>query len=541
MDMLQRINDLKIWVRLVAAIWLMLALAWTVMISWAYVEQKEMAAAQAVDFANSVHQMTLAGLTGMMFTGTVAQRAVFLDQIRSSSNLSELRVVRGPAVIKQFGPGHSDEGNPDDVEQTVIASGKPFFQVSADGQSLRAVIPAKASHNYLGKNCLMCHQVQEGTTMGVVSMRISLARVSRTVQDFTRKIVLVAVGITIPLLLFIYLFIRRVVTRPLREMTHGLQDIAEGDGDLTRRLAVRSRDEIGLACGAFNEVMSKFNGLVRHVSVSAAQVAAASRQLAEHSLQVAEGSHRQQEKSTQVAGAVECMAGSVEKVTFSAEEVKELSRDSLTRSREGNISLSVLVAELDSVETAVGEIATSVDQFMRSTEAITAMTRQVKDIAEQTNLLALNAAIEAARAGEQGRGFAVVADEVRKLAEKSAHSASEIDEVTQSITRQSQQVSDCIDEGTRHLHSSQDSLENVAVVLAEASNAVGKVNEGLNSITVATGEQSAIAADVTQHMAAIGAMIAENTRSMEDAAKETQNLGVLAESLQECVSRFKTE
>ncbi|MGD9788422.1 MAG: methyl-accepting chemotaxis protein [Sulfuricellaceae bacterium] len=539
--MLQRISDLKIWVRLVAAIWLMLALAWTVMISWAYVEQKEMATAQAVDFANSLHQMTMAGLTGMMITGTVAQRAVYLDQIRSSSNISELRVIRGSAVVGQFGPGGSDEGNPDGVETQVLESGKPFFQVSADSQALRAVIPAVASSNYLGKNCLMCHQVREGTPLGAVSMRISLAKVSKTVRDFTREIALLAVAITVPLLGFIYLFIRRVVTRPLREMTHGLEDIAKGEGDLTRRLAVRSRDEIGQACGAFNEVMSKFSGLVRHVSISAAQVAAASRQLAEHSLQVAEGSRQQSEKSSQVAGAVETMAGSVAKVTSSAESVKELSLDSLKRSQEGNVSLSVLVAELDSVEAAVDEIATSVDQFMRSTEAITAMTRQVKDIAEQTNLLALNAAIEAARAGEHGRGFAVVADEVRKLAEKSAHAASEIDDVTQSITRQSQQVARCIDEGMRHLHSSQDSLENVAVVLSEASNAVGKVNNGLNSITAATEEQSAIATDVTRHMADIAVMTTDNTCSMADAAKETQHLEVLAESLQECVSLFKTE
>src|SRR5512135_2714065 len=115
-----RINDLKIWVRLVAAIWLMLVLAWTGMIYWAYVEQEHTAIEQAKDFANSVHTMTLASLTGMMITGTVAQRAVFLDQVKSTRDIKELRVIRGEPVSKQFGPGAAAETAPDAVEKQVM-------------------------------------------------------------------------------------------------------------------------------------------------------------------------------------------------------------------------------------------------------------------------------------------------------------------------------------------------------------------------------------------------------------------------------------
>ncbi|MBZ0091846.1 MAG: methyl-accepting chemotaxis protein [Sulfuricellaceae bacterium] len=525
--------------RLVVAIWGMLIIAWTGMIYWTYDAQQDNAIDQAKNFAKSVHTMTLASLTGMMITGTIGQRTVYLDQVRNTKDIKELRVIRGTPVIKQFGPGAPDEHTPDEQEKQVLQTGKPYFQVNADDGNLRAIIPAIAQKNYLGKNCLMCHQVSEGTTLGIVSMRISLKEIQESAHVFTMKILLAAIGISIPLLLFIYIFIRTFVTRPLRDMTHGLMDIAQGEGDLTRRLSIRGQDEIGQASMMFNQVMEQFQNLIRHVGESAGQVSVASRQLAAHASLVADSSHLQSDKTTSVTSAIEAMAANVNSVSETTGAVRQLSLDSLEHQHEGNESLSELVGEIDSVESAVKEIAHSVNEFVSSTTAISTMTRQVKDIAEQTNLLALNAAIEAARAGEQGRGFAVVADEVRKLAEKSAQAASQIDGVTQSITHQSQSVATAIEDGLSHLSSSQDSLEKVAIVLSEASGVVSQVSEGLSSITSATEEQRLTASEVSQHAEAIAGMADENSKAAEDAAREAQHLESLAESLQETVGRFK--
>ncbi|MFA7242702.1 MAG: methyl-accepting chemotaxis protein [Sulfuricellaceae bacterium] len=538
---MQKIHDLKIWVRLVAMTWLMLLVAWAILIFWTAHQQNEFAIEQARDFSKSVHKMTMASLTGMMITGTVAQRAVFLDQIRQSDDIKELRVIRGDAVSKQFGPGASDESKTDSIEQQVVQDGKPYFQVQDDakGSSLRAIIPAVAQRNYLGKDCLMCHIVPEGTVLGAVSMQISLNKASVAVRDLTMNIIFVAIGLSIPLILFIYLFVKRVVTQPLVSMTDGLRDIAQGEGDLTRRLTIQSNDEIGQASMVFNQMMDKFRDLIRHVSVSASQVSSAAKNLSASAQQVAYGTTQQSEKSALIVTAVNEIAASIGSVALTTEQVQNHSQETLDRSIEGNESLSVLLGEISQVEDSVTGIATSVEEFVRSTSQITAMTRQVKDIAEQTNLLALNAAIEAARAGEQGRGFAVVADEVRKLAEKSASSANEIDTVTQLLSRQSSVVNTAIQEGRQHLNSSLEALENAAVVLSTAGESVRAVTYELLSIVSSSEEQRAAGGQVAHNVESIAAMARENAGANQQALASARNLEELADGLQEWVQHFK--
>lgn len=538
----QSVHNQKIWVRLVAIIGLMLALALAGLIFWAAGAQRETAIEEAKGFAQATHQMTLASLTGMMITGTIAQRSVYLDQVKQSDNITSLKVLRSDAVAKQYGQGTASDGAADATERQVMQSGKPFFQIlsEAKGESLQAVIPVVASSNYLGKNCLTCHAVGEGAIMGAVSMKISLDKVNASVSDFRSRVILAAILLSIPLLGFIYYFIHRFVSCPLREMTRSLHAIAEGDGDLTRRLAVRGKDEIGESATLFNQVMEQFRHLVRTVGESADQVSAASRQLALNAEQIEASSGRQKDKSAETALAVEGMADSISTVAHNMEQVQELSMQSQERSNHGNESISTLVGEIDQVEYAVNEIATAVNEFTHSTNSINSMTRQVKDIAEQTNLLALNAAIEAARAGEQGRGFAVVADEVRKLAEKSAQSASSIDTVTQSLSQQSVKVDQSIETGLSHLRSSQDALETVAIVLGEVTGSVNEVVSKVKDVASITDHQQATSSNVTSNVESIAAMAADNSQAVSQTAQAAHHLEQLALSLQETVQRFKT-
>ncbi|MDK9724391.1 MAG: methyl-accepting chemotaxis protein [Sterolibacteriaceae bacterium MAG5] len=521
----------------------MLIVAWGSMIFWESSVNRQTAIEQAQSFSLSMHEATLAGLTGMMITGTVGQREVFLDQIKQLSIIRDLKVLRGEGVTKMFGPGTAkDETHPDAVEQQVMNTGKEFIDVQSDakGEFLRVVRPALALKNYLGKDCIMCHQVPEKTVLGVVSMKISLDHVNAAVSAQRIKSLLAALVISLPLLAFIWLFIRNVVTVPLEHMVAGLRDIASGEGDLTRRLEVRGNDEIGQASSVFNDMMAKFGSLVRQVGESASQVSSAAHNLSESANTVSEGSHRQDEMSTSAADSVEQVVSSISDIAHSTERVHEQSRESERRSAEGNQSLSKLIGEVGMVESTVKQIADSVTEFVTSTAAITNMTREVKDIADQTNLLALNAAIEAARAGEQGRGFAVVADEVRKLAEKSSASASEIDTITRSLTQQSDAVRQSIENGLSHIASSQKSVETVAEVLAAASTSVTEVGHGLDTIAAATEEQRRAFTEVATTIEAIAAMARENSQAVEQTSASAHQLESLANNLQSAVGRFKT-
>ena len=467
-----RISDMKIWVRLTAAIWLMLLVAWTSMIFWESSVNRQTAIDQAQSFSLTMHETTLAGLTAMMITKNMHKREVFLDQIKQLSIIRDLKVVPSDAVLNEYDPDRNRNVIPpmDNNEAEVLKTGKEYVSIQSDdkGEFLHVVRPARNMKQYLGKSCIKCHEVPENTVLGILSMKVSLDHVNTAVSAQRVKSLLAAFVVSLPLLAFIWLFVRNVVTVPLDHMVSGLRSIASGEGDLTRRLEVRGKDEIGQASLAFNEMMEKFSGLVRQVSESASQVSASAHGLSTSAGQVTDGSQRQNQMSAPAAAAVERVVSSISDIADSTERVHVQSRESERRSAQGNESLSELIGEVSIVEETVREIADSVTQFVSSTAAITNMTREVKDIADQTNLLALNAAIEAARAGEQGRGFAVVADEVRKLAEKSSASANEIDAITRSLAQQSEAVRKSIQNGLAHIESSQTFVETVAEVLAEA-------------------------------------------------------------------------
>jgi methyl-accepting chemotaxis protein len=539
---MRKLSDTPIWLRLTGAIWLMLVIAWGGMIAWETRVNRDIAIAQAEDFAHSIHEMTMAGLTGMMITGTVGQREVFLDQIKQLSVIRDLEVIRADAVSKQFGPGNRKMPALDEDEKQALSSGKAMVRVehgNGTGEYLRVVKPALASTNYLGKNCTACHQVTPGTPLGLVSMKISLDRVNEAVDTFLWKSIVSALVVSIPLIVFVMFFIRRFVVTPLTEMNNSLAEIAKGEGDLTRRLTVAGQDEIGKTASTFNEMLGTIAQLVRHVSESAARVTSSAHQLSSSAGRVADGSRRQNDQSMSAAASVEHMAANIANVAASAERVHQRSQESLKQAGEGSRTLDSLVAEVSHAESAVREMASSVEQFVESTTAITTMTQEVRDIAEQTNLLALNAAIEAARAGEQGRGFAVVADEVRKLAEKSARSAGEIDAVTSRLSKQSVAVRESIQQGLEHLASSREAVSTVSSAITAGNESVVAVGHGLDEIAEATEQQRSASAAVAESIESIAAMARDNNEAVESTARAAQDMENLASQLQQTVSRFR--
>jgi len=315
-----------------------------------------------------------------------------------------------------------------------------------------------------------------------------------------------------------------------------VQRIAQGD--LATPVRTRPGDTTSLLA-ALAAMQGNLRELVGHIRAASEQLAGSVQQLAASSGHVASGSQRQSDEATSVVAAVGQMTASIQVVAEHAADVDNMTKSSLERTSEGNESISRMIGEIEQVESSVREIAGSVAEFIQATQKITGMTQQVKDIAEQTNLLALNAAIEAARAGEQGRGFAVVADEVRKLAEKSATAASQIDEVTRQLTQKSGGVEQVIQRGIAALESTEGHLESVVEVLGEATEAVKRTSAGMENIASSVHAQTANGNEISRGIEGIARKAQENNLAVASAAGEAQRLESLSEELGRITARFR--
>jgi len=355
-------------------------------------------------------------------------------------------------------------------------------------------------------------------------------------QGIYLSIALMAGAIVIAFLSFNWL-VRKAILTPTRHLVEDFSHIAQGD--FQHPIRQSGNDEIGSIASTTEQLRVDVARILAEVKNSTLKLNDSANRLAGVSQQLSSGAHAQSVTAGSTATAMEEMAVSIASVAANAESVNQLALQSLQRTEEGNVKLAELIGEITSVESSVEAIANAVTEFVRSTETITQMTRQVRDIADQTNLLALNAAIEAARAGEQGRGFAVVADEVRKLAEKSAQSATQIDQVTMSLGTQSGLVERAIQDGQQALATSQDFLEQLAIALAEANQAVGAASGGVESITQAVQEQKDASHEVAANVDQIARMAEEYGGSARKNSAEAGLLAQLAESLKVAVGRFQ--
>jgi methyl-accepting chemotaxis protein len=358
--------------------------------------------------------------------------------------------------------------------------------------------------------------------------------------DRQKTLTLVMLAVSLPLMIVLTSITISSAVRRIDRLRVFTNDLASGEADLTRRLDIEGRDEIAVTATSFNRFMDLLHRIVADVKRDADHVAGEAHAIATEAEAMTERSRRQSEAAETTAATVEELSVSVSSVAESAGQVRALSLDSMDKTRTGKARLSDLLKEVGQVEAAVKEISTVADDFIRDTRKITAMTGQVKEIADQTNLLALNAAIEAARAGEQGRGFAVVADEVRKLAERSSVSAGEIDKVTAELGARSAGVEAAIQRGVQALENSQKSVSRVMGTLAEADATAASASHGVDDIAESVAEQRTASQGIAQHVEQIARMAEENHVAVQRSAGSAGALRESAASLQSLVQRFRT-
>lgn len=537
---MQRLYDLPIWLRLITATWIILIIAWSSTILWSIHAQQQNAQHQANAFAESVHEMAMAGLTTMMITGTMGQRDEFLSQVRELSSVNDLRVLRAPAVSQVFGDKHEEERPRDHIERAVLESGEAYFSIADDGSYLRAVFPVFNQRDYLGKNCMLCHATAaENAVLGATTMRIDLSDANQRVMDFGIRLFILAILVSIPTLLFMYLFIRYFVTRPLHTMAQGLRDIAEGDADLTRRLKVNGKDEIGQASKAFNLMMEKLAELIQSILSSTESFTVAVNRLAEVTTRTREGVDRQLAEIEQLNHASNDLSNSAQDVAGHAQHAAQGTDTASQAANEGDRVVRHTVSGIEQLARGLEHAGEAIARLESDSQQIGSILDVIRNIAEQTNLLALNAAIEAARAGEAGRGFAVVADEVRTLASRSQGATEEIQQMIENLQTASRGAVSAMGQSREQAGELVSQAGEAGKALGHIKQTVEQIDQIAARIAEAAAQQNTVAGSIRQNMDNLRDEAEHNAEGSKASTEAGGDLARLANELQQMVSRFK--
>ncbi len=331
----------------------------------------------------------------------------------------------------------------------------------------------------------------------------------------------------------------RGVTRPLLEVAARLEDIASGEGDLTRRLEYARRDELGRLAGGFNRFLDKLQPIIAEVKRSVQDARGTADRSSAIASQTSAGMQQQLRDVDQVATASQEMSATAHDVANSAAQAADAARHADEATREGltlidrtTLSIERLAQELN---TAMGQV----EGLAASSERIGSVLEVIRAIAEQTNLLALNAAIEAARAGEAGRGFAVVADEVRGLARRTQDSVEEIRQVIEGLQSGTHDVVDSMNSSQRQAQGSVEQVEQAVVALRRIGDAVTVISDMNLQIASAAEEQSAVAEDITANVAAIRDVSESLSEQARESAEVSQSLNRLANQQQGLMDQFR--
>ncbi len=329
------------------------------------------------------------------------------------------------------------------------------------------------------------------------------------------------------------------IVRPIERIVSSMQDISSGSGDLTVRLDDKANDELGMLARAFNVFVEKLDGIMSNIGESTTELATASEELSMITKDTRNGIERQHAEIQQVATAVEEMTATVKEVAQNTNAVADASRNAGSHVETGRVVVQDSSESIQRLSNSLIESQHVVDALQNDSERVGTVLDVIKSIAEQTNLLALNAAIEAARAGEQGRGFAVVADEVRVLAKRSQDSAEEIRVIIESLQERSEQTTTMLQANISDLGSTVDLNEKTQQSFTEIESAVSKLLEMSIQIANATEEQAAVTEEITRNLDNTNQEANTIASGAEQTSESSMMLARLGDDLKRHVDQFK--
>ncbi len=367
----------------------------------------------------------------------------------------------------------------------------------------------------------------------------SMARAASAQAQQSTTATLVVTLVAIALSGFIFLLALKLVSRSIDLLRQRLDDIAQGEGDLTRRIPVESNDELGRLAQSFNRVLENLQAMIATIQQLSNQLADGSRQLDRAATDNRDGVSRQTDAIAMVATAINEMQSAIEEVAGNAATAADVTQRARQNGEQG---ARIIQDSSTQVHRLAAEIARAVEvvrKLSQDSANITSVLDVIRGIAEQTNLLALNAAIEAARAGEQGRGFAVVADEVRTLAQRTQKSTQDIDEMITALQSGVAEAVKVMESGSKEATATEKLATDAESELKAILTAMNDINDVNTSVASATEEQTQVVDEINQNVTQINDLALEGVSRSTGIKEISESLADYADQLNQQAGRFR--